>query len=38
MDYYNELALYAADWLRNLIAAGRLPDGEVDQRRDDEKA
>ena len=32
MNYYNELDLNAAEWLRNLIAAGRLPDGEVDQR------
>ena len=30
--YYNEIDLYAAQWLRNLIAAGHLPDGDVDDR------
>jgi DNA (cytosine-5)-methyltransferase 1 len=30
--YYNEIDPYAAQWLRNLIAAGHLPDGEVDER------
>ena len=30
--YYNEFDPYAAAWLRNLIAAGHLPDGEVDER------
>jgi len=30
--YYNEIDPYAAAWLRNLIAAGHLPDGEVDTR------
>jgi len=32
MDYYNEWDPYAAQWLRNLIAAGHLPPGEVDER------
>jgi len=30
--YYNELDPYCCQWLRNLIAAGHLPDGEVDER------
>jgi DNA (cytosine-5)-methyltransferase 1 len=30
--YYNEFDPYAAQWLRNLIAAGHLPAGEVDER------
>lgn len=30
--YYNEIDLYAAQWLRNLIAAGEIPDGDVDTR------
>ncbi len=30
--YYNEFEPYAADWLRNLIAAGLIAPGEVDQR------
>jgi DNA (cytosine-5)-methyltransferase 1 len=30
--YYNEIDPYAAHWLRNLIAAGLIPDGEVDER------
>lgn len=30
--YYNENAPYAAQWLRNLIGAGLLPSGEVDER------
>lgn len=30
--YYNEHDLFAADWLRNLIAKGLIPDGEVDTR------
>ncbi|HEX9768484.1 MAG TPA: DNA cytosine methyltransferase [Kiloniellales bacterium] len=30
--YYNEIDPYCAEWLRNLIAAGRLPAGEVDDR------
>jgi DNA (cytosine-5)-methyltransferase 1 len=31
-DYYNEWDPYAAQWLRNLIKAGHLPEGEVDER------
>lgn len=30
--YYNEINLYAAQWLRNLMAEGLIPDGEVDTR------
>lgn len=30
--YYNENDPYAAAWLRNLIAAGAIPDGDVDER------
>lgn len=30
--YYNEVDPYAAQWLRNLIAAGHLADGVVDER------
>lgn len=30
--YYNEIEPYAAQWLRNLIAAGEIADGEVDER------
>jgi DNA (cytosine-5)-methyltransferase 1 len=30
--YYNEIDPYAAQWLRNLIAAGRIAPGEVDER------
>jgi DNA (cytosine-5)-methyltransferase 1 len=30
--YYNEFDPYAAQWLRNLIAAGLIADGEVDER------
>ncbi len=30
--YYNEHDPFAAAWLRNLIAAGLLPDGDVDER------
>ena len=30
--YYNEFDPYAAQWLRNLIAKGLIPDGEVDER------
>jgi DNA (cytosine-5)-methyltransferase 1 len=30
--WYNEHDRYAAEWLRNLIAAGELPPGEVDER------
>lgn len=32
MDYYNEFDPYAAQWLRNLIAAGLIPAGDVDER------
>lgn len=30
--YYNEIDPYAAQWLRNLIAAGHIPTGDVDER------
>jgi hypothetical protein len=30
--YYNEIDPYAAQWLRNLIAAGHIPAGDVDER------
>lgn len=30
--YYNEIEPFAAEWLRNLIAAGHLPAGDVDTR------
>ena len=30
--YYNEFDPYAAQWLRNLVAAGLIPAGEVDER------
>lgn len=30
--YYNEIDPYAAEWLRNLVAAGHLPAGDVDER------
>lgn len=30
--YYNELDPYAAQWLRNLIAAGHIAPGDVDGR------
>lgn len=30
--YYNEIETYAAQWLRNLIAAGHIADGVVDER------
>ena len=30
--YYNEIVPFAAQWLRNLIAAGHLPPGDVDER------
>lgn len=32
MNYYNEIDLYAAQWLRNLKSKGLIPDGEVDTR------
>ena len=31
-NYYNEFEPYAAQWIRNLIKAGHIPDGEVDER------
>ena len=30
--YYNEIDPYCVQWLRNLIDAGHLPDGDVDER------
>ncbi len=30
--YYNEIKPYAARWIRNLIAAGHIPAGDVDER------
>jgi len=30
--YYNEIDPYAAQWLRNLISAGQIADGDVDER------
>ena len=30
--YYNEIDKYAAQWLRNLIAAGHIAPGDVDER------
>ncbi len=32
MTYYNEIDPYAAQWLRNLIAAGHIAPGDVDER------
>lgn len=32
MNYYNEFDPYAAQWLRNLIAEGLIPNGHVDER------
>lgn len=32
LAYYNEIDPYAAAWLRNMIAAGVIPPGEVDER------
>lgn len=32
MNYYNEFDPQAAAWLRSLIAAGHIPDGDVDER------
>jgi len=32
MDYYNEFDKYPAQWLRNLQAAGHIPQGQVDER------
>jgi DNA (cytosine-5)-methyltransferase 1 len=36
MNYYNEFNPYAAQWLRNLIEAGLIPRGDVDERSIDE--
>lgn len=30
--YYNEIAAYPAQWLRNMVKAGHLPEGDVDER------
>jgi DNA (cytosine-5)-methyltransferase 1 len=30
--YYNEFEVFAAQWLRNLIAAGLIASGDVDER------
>lgn len=30
--YYNEIEPYCVEWLKNLITAGEIPDGEVDHR------
>lgn len=32
MNYYNEIDPFAAQWLRNLISAGMIPPGDVDER------
>ena len=32
MNYYNEIDPFAAQWLRNLIKAGLIPAGYVDER------
>mgnify|MGYP003345090253 FL=1 len=32
MNYYNEFDPFAAAWLRKLIEAGLIPNGEVDER------
>jgi DNA (cytosine-5)-methyltransferase 1 len=31
-DYHNEIEPHAAQWIRNLMAAGRIPAGDVDER------
>lgn len=31
-NYYNEIDAYAAEWLRNIMKEGLIPDGEVDTR------
>ncbi len=36
--YYNEIEPYAAEWLRNLIAAGLIAPGDVDERSIEEVA
>ncbi|ANS03896.1 site-specific DNA methylase [uncultured Mediterranean phage uvDeep-CGR2-AD3-C191] len=32
MNYYNEIEPYPAQWLRNLVEAGLIPSGEIDER------
>lgn len=32
MNYYNEFDPYAAQWLRNLMSAGHIPKGDIDER------
>jgi len=32
LAYYNEIDPFAAEWLRNLVAAGHIPPGDVDER------
>ncbi len=32
MNYYNEMDPYAAQWLRNLLEAGHIPQGDIDER------
>ena len=32
MNYYNDNDRFVAQWLRNLVAAGQIPDGVVDDR------
>ena len=32
MVYYNEIDPYAAQWLKNLISAGHIAKGDVDER------
>lgn len=32
VTYYNEIDPFAAQWLRNLIAAGHIAPGDVDER------
>ena len=36
MNYYNEIEPQAAQWIRNLISAGMIPAGDVDERSIDE--
>ena len=38
MNFYNEIDPYAAQWLRNLIAAGHIPAGVVDERSIEDEA
>lgn len=35
--YYNEIDSFAAAWLRELMKAGEIPDGEVDERSIEER-